>query len=78
MQNESKYSSIFAEAFDVDITNVETLSYQSVPAWDSVGHMAFIALLEERFQIQLDTDDIIDFSSYTVGKQILRKHGVDI
>ena len=78
MQNEHIYSSVFAEAFDVDIKDVEHLSYQSVSSWDSVGHMAFIALLEEKFQIQLDTDDIIDFSSYLVGKTILRKHGVDI
>lgn len=78
MQNEQIYSSIFAEAFDVDIKDVEHLSYQSVSSWDSVGHMAFIALLEERFQIQLDTDDIIDFSSYSIGKNILRKHGIEI
>jgi acyl carrier protein len=78
MHNEQKYASVFAEAFNVDVSDVESLSYQSITAWDSVGHMAFIALLEEKFQIQLDTDDIIDFSSYVTGKQILQKHGIHI
>ena len=30
----------------------------------------------EAFNVTLDTDDIVNFSSYTEGKKILSKHGV--
>ena len=56
----------------------ETLVYQSVPTWDSVGHMAMIAALEERFEIMMETDDVIDFSSYLKGLEILAKYNVAI
>jgi len=54
------------------------LLYQSVELWDSVGHMQLIAALEDAFDIMLDTDDIIDFSSYEVGIEILKKYEVDL
>jgi hypothetical protein len=38
--------------------------------------MGLIATLEDSFDIMLDTDDIIDFSSYARGKEILKKYDV--
>jgi acyl carrier protein len=49
-----------------------------VAEWDSVGHMALIAILEDAFNIELDTDDIIDLSSFEKGKEILKRYGVEI
>ena len=40
--------------------------------------MRMIATLEEAFGIMMDTEDIIDFSSYEKGKTILKKYGVQI
>lgn len=40
--------------------------------------MSLIAELEEAFGIMMDTDDIIDFSSYTKGMEILKKYGVEL
>ena len=37
-----------------------------------------IAALEEAFNITFEMDDIIDFSSYNTGKEILKKYKVDI
>ncbi len=49
-----------------------------IPAWDSIGHMSLVAALEEAFDIMMDTDDIIDFSSYKKGMEILsEKYGVE-
>lgn len=79
MKNKEKYDAVFIECFAVETTDLtENLTYQSVPTWDSVGHMAMIAQLEDGFGIMLEMDDIIDFSSYTVGIQILAKYGVDM
>ena len=41
--------------------------------------MSLIAALEDAFDIMMDTDDIIDLSSYEKGKEILAKddYGVE-
>ena len=38
--------------------------------------MTLMSGLEESFGITLETDDIIDFSSYKKGKEILEKYKV--
>lgn len=79
MSNKEKYDNVFMESFSIspEMLN-ESLVYQSIPAWDSVGHMGMIAGLEEAFDIMMETDDIIEFSSYTVGKEKLKKYGIEI
>lgn len=54
----------------------ENLQYQSISAWDSVGHMALVAALEETFDIMLEMDDVVDFGSYETGINTLAKYGV--
>ena len=71
MTNTEKYTNAFVEALGVKEEQVEGLEYQAVTEWDSVGHMTLIAALEAAFDIMMDTDDIIDFSSYEKGKEIL-------
>lgn len=77
MTNLEKYSKAFVEAFDVPADALPTLVYQAVPSWDSVGHMGLMAVLEEAFGITLELDDVIDFSSYEKGQQLLKKYGVE-
>jgi acyl carrier protein len=75
--NLEKYKNCFAEAFALaDDADIESLKYQAIPEWDSVGHMALMALLEEKFEVLMDTDDIIDFSSYEAGREIMKKYDV--
>lgn len=71
MSNKEKYVQAFVEALEVEESIVEGLEYQGIAEWDSVGHMSLIAAIEEAFDIMMDTDDIIDFSSYEKGKEIL-------
>jgi acyl carrier protein len=56
----------------------DDLSYNSVPQWDSVAHMALVVAIEEAFEVMLDTDDIIDMSSVALARQILTKYGVTL
>ncbi len=68
---------IFAEALMIDIGRVtDDLTYNSIPEWDSVAHMALIAELEGVYDIMLDTDDIIAMSTPAIARDILTKHGV--
>ena len=80
MTNIEKYRQAFAEGLEIDAesVNLEEMKYQDIPEWDSVGHMGLIAALEDSFDIMMDTDDIIDFSSYEKGLEILAKnYGVE-
>jgi len=75
MDFESKYISAFVDVFELSADyNFTSLEYQSIESWDSVGHMALIAQLEELFDIEIDINDIIDFSSYSRGIEILKKY----
>ena len=78
MTNLEKYNNAFIENFEVSENQLNDLVYQSVEQWDSVGHMGLIAEIEEAFGIELEMDDVIDFGSYTKGKEILKKYGVEI
>ena len=72
-----KIRSLFREAFDLDETApVDELAYRGLPAWDSVGHMRLVAALETAFDIMLETDDVLDLSSFAKAVEILRKYGV--
>lgn len=78
MSNVDIYNEAFRQTFEVENNQLSNLEYQSIQAWDSVGHMALMAALEEAFDIEMEIDDIIGFSSYVVGKTVLSKYGVEI
>ena len=74
MTNVEKYKITFTEVFEISEEETMGLKYQGIPAWDSVGHMSLISALEDAFDIMMDTDDIIDFSSFEKGMDILSKN----
>ena len=74
MTNLEKYQNAFCEAFQIENSKLVGLTYQAIPTWDSVGHMALIAALEQEFDIMMETDDIIDLSSFEKGMEILSKN----
>lgn len=78
MTNIEKYNAVFCENLQLTEVQLLGLKYQDVPLWDSVGHMTLVAALENAFDIMMETDDIIDLSSYEKGKEILNKYGVTI
>ena len=78
MTNPEKYVDAFVTALEVSVQEAPALVYGQSKAWDSVGHMALVAALEDAFDIMLEMDDIIDLSSFEKGKEILRKYAVEI
>ena len=79
MANRDKYDLAFIETFEIEKDKLtETLEYQSIDAWDSVGHMALMAALEDEFDVALEMDDIVGFGSYKTGIETLKKYGVEI
>ena len=68
-----KYKSAFIESLGIKEKQFnENIKYNEITEWDSIGHMTLMSGLEETFNISLETDDIIDFSSYKKGIDILK------
>ncbi|HCB92683.1 MAG TPA: acyl carrier protein [Selenomonas sp.] len=79
MSNMEKYKEAFKDALEIDEDLLtDELSFDSIPEWDSVGHMRLMASIEDAFDIMFETEDIMDFSSMGKGKEILKKYDVEI
>lgn len=77
MSNQQTLVEAFSQGLGIDASTVnDELAYNTIPQWDSTAHMILISELESRFDVMLDTDDIIDMSSVAKAKEILAKHGV--
>lgn len=72
------YNTAFIESFGITESKLDDLKYQDIEEWDSVGHMGLMTALEDAFNIEMDIDDIIDFSSYKKGKEIISKYNISL
>jgi acyl carrier protein len=72
---EAKLQQTFSESLGISLSSInDELTYSTLPEWDSVGHMALIAAIEEAFDIMIDAEDVIDMSSFGKAKQIVAKY----
>jgi acyl carrier protein len=77
MSNIDIYRTIFIESLDINKKDFsENLKYNDIPEWDSIGHMTLMSAIEEKFNITLETDDVVDFDSYKKGIELLKKYKV--
>ena len=77
MSLQARLRKVFEEVLELDDTvKVEDLKYRDIEAWDSVGHMALVAAIEDEFDVQLDTDQVLDMSSFKVAGDMLGAMGV--
>ena len=74
-----RYKKVFIESLSIEEKDFsDQMQYNDIPEWDSIGHMTLMSAIEDEFKITLETDDIIDFSSFTKGKEILKdKYSVE-
>ena len=78
MNNKQKNDQAFIESFSISESVLgDDLIYNSITEWDSVGRMSLISELEEVFDIMMEMDDIIDFSSYKKGFELIAKYEVE-
>ena len=79
MSAKKKYQDIFIKSLSIDSNKFnENIKYNEIPEWDSIGHMTLISALEEEYKISLETDDIVDLSSFKKGIELLKKYNVII
>lgn len=74
-ENQDNLRRVFRDTFDLDpAAVVDDLAYRGLPAWDSVGHMRLVAAIETSFDVMLDTDEVIDLSSFAKAAEIVGRH----
>lgn len=79
MSKKENYDRVFIESFSINENKLDDkLVYNSIPEWDSIGHMQMIAELEDVFEIEFEMDDIINFNSYSKGIELLVKYGINV
>ncbi|MET0235717.1 MAG: acyl carrier protein [Kibdelosporangium sp.] len=73
MELTDRLRATFVEALALDgDVDVDNLKYRDIDAWDSVGHMGLVAAIEDEFDVQFDTDQVIDMSSFKVADDMLK------
>jgi len=72
---EDKILAVFKETLNLpnDVDRA-TLKYNETEGWDSLAHMRIVAGLEEAFDCMLETNDILDMSSFEVAITIMKKY----
>lgn len=54
----------------------DDLSMKSLDVWDSLKHMEVIAMLEDKFGVELTFDEIVTMQSVREIKRVLKQKGV--
>lgn len=79
MTNLEKYNNIFVDVFGADVAQLDdNYNKDTITEWDSVHQLNIISLMEERFDVMLDPEDIMACTSYNAGIEILARYGVEL
>jgi acyl carrier protein len=75
MSRATRIEEVFRESLNLtpDYPAAEII-YNETPGWDSLMHLNIVAALEEAFGIMLDTDDVLDMSSFAKAREIIAKY----
>jgi acyl carrier protein len=78
MKSLDELKKTFCKALEIGAdADFDKLEYRSIPEWDSVAHMRLVGALENKFDIMLQTDDVLGMSSFQKAREILQTHGVE-
>ncbi|TNE80909.1 MAG: acyl carrier protein [Bacteroidetes bacterium] len=79
MTNLERYNKVFTDTFNIEVSELnDDFNTDEIAEWDSVTQLALVEALEDEFEIMFDTEDILNFKSYTEGRSILLKYQIDL
>lgn len=79
MDNLAKLKKIFVEVFSVDENMVnDDFNNKSVDNWDSIHQLSLTTAVEDEFDLMLDAEDIIEFTSFAAARKVLEKYDIEI
>jgi acyl carrier protein len=77
MSNIEKLKEAFIEGLEIPVEEVETATMESVDKWDSIGQMSLVAIIEDAFGIEFEPDEVMQFTSFAAGVDILKNHNIE-
>lgn len=78
MSNIEKLKEAFVEGLEIPMEEAETATMEIVAKWDSIGQMSLVAIIEDAFGIEFEPDEVMRFTSFAAGVDILKSHGIEI
>ena len=78
MSNIEKLKNAFVEGLEIPVEEVENATMDTVEKWDSIGQMSLIAIIEDEFGIELEQEEVMRFTSFVAGVEILKNHGIEL
>lgn len=79
MKNIERLNLIFCEVFSVELSALNSgFDNKNVEGWDSVRQLSLTSAVEDEFDIMLDPEDILNFTSYENAKAILAKYEIEL
>ena len=79
MTNLEKLNKIFCEVFSVEESALNSgFDKCSIEGWDSVHQLSLTSSVEDEFDIMLDAEDILEFTSYDNAKKVLTKYEIEL
>jgi acyl carrier protein len=76
--NEYRLKKVFKEALNIDESIItDELTYNTIPEWDSISHMHLIDIIEQEFDLVIDTEDVIALNSFAKAKEIIKKYEIN-
>ena len=79
MTNLEKLNRIFCDVFSVQESALNNdFNKDNVEGWDSVRQLSLTTAVEDEFDIMLDAEDILEFTSFDNAKSILAKYDITL
>lgn len=79
MTNLEKLNDIFCEVFSVEASALGAdFDNKNIEGWDSVRQLSLTSAVEDAFDIMLDPEDILEFTSYDNAKAIIEKYDIEL
>lgn len=79
MTNIERLNKIFCEVFSVEASTLNSeFNKCNIEGWDSVRQLSLTTAVEDEFDIMLDAEDILEFTSYDNVKKVLAKYEIEL
>ena len=79
MTNIERLNKIFCEVFSVETSTLNSeFNKCNIEGWDSVRQLSLTTAVEDEFDIMLDAEDILEFTSYDNVKRIMEKYEIKL
>lgn len=51
--------------------DVEALRFQDIRACDPIGHLTLVTAIEDEFDVEFDTDQVIDMTTFAIARDMV-------